>query len=221
MKLGLISKMGKISITLASSSLRRRAWISEILAGSEIILNYHELGEVEPIPNSNSEVRLQTEHACLVKAEAAASQFLEYEMKKIPSLILVSDTLVEDPDNSSVALGKPEDELIAASILIRLSGRRHKVWSSTAILDREGVGVEVKGGWRLKIWTNSSIVEFDDLDVDTMNELIQTRSWFGKAGGYDIAGMAQSFAKVVQGEEVTVLGFSCDAMAELFRRIGD
>lgn len=220
MKLGLISKMSKISITLASSSLRRRAWISEILAGSEIILNYHELGEVEPFPNSNSEVSLQTEHACLVKAEAAASQFLEDEMK-IPSIILVSDTLVEDPDNSSIALGKPEDELIAASILIRLSGRRHKVWSSTAILDRGEGGVEVESGWRLKIWTNSSIVEFDDLDVDTMHELIQTRSWFGKAGGYDIAGMAQSFAKVVQGEEVTVLGFSCDAMAELFRRIGD
>ena len=215
---GLISEMSETSITLASSSHRRRSWISEILAGSEIILNYHELGEVEPVPNSNSEDSLQTEHACMVKAEAAASQFLE-DVMKIPSIILVSDTLVEDPDNSSVALGKPEDELIAASTLIRLSGRRHKVWSSTAILDREEVGIELKGGWRLKIWTNFSIVEFDDLDENVMDELIQTRSWFGKAGGYDIAGMAQSFAKVVQGEKVTVLGFSCDAMAELLKRI--
>tara|TARA_B100000459_G_scaffold39712_1_gene19971 strand:+ start:1274 stop:1912 length:639 start_codon:yes stop_codon:yes gene_type:complete len=211
--------MSEISITLASASHRRRTWISEILANSEINLNYHELGEVEPVPNSNVEVSLQTEHACMVKAEAVASQFPEGETQ-LPSLILVSDTLVEDPDNSSVALGKPEDELIAASTLIRLSGRRHKVWSSTAILDMEVGDIELKRGWRLNIWTNSSIVEFDDLDGDLMHELIQSRSWFGKAGGYDIAGMAQSFAKVVQGEEVTVLGFSSDAMEELFNRIG-
>ncbi len=211
--------MSEISITLASTSHRRRSWISEILANSEITLNYHELGKVEPAPNSNVEVSLQTEHACMVKAEAVASQFPEGEIK-LPSLILVSDTLVEDPDNSSVALGKPEDELIAASTLIRLSGRRHKVWSSTAILDLEAGDIELKGGWRLNIWTNSSIVEFDHLDGDLMHELIQSRSWFGKAGGYDIAGMAQSFAKVVQGEEVTVLGFSSDAMEELFNRIG-
>ncbi|MBE45997.1 MAG: hypothetical protein CMB02_05040 [Euryarchaeota archaeon] len=211
--------MSEISITLASASHRRRAWISEILANSEINLNYHELGEVEPVPNSNVEVSLQTEHACMVKAEAVASQFPEGETQ-LPSLILVSDTLVEDPDNSSVALGKPEDELIAASTLIRLSGRRHKVWSSTAILDMEVGDIELKTGWRLNIWTNSSIVEFDDLDDDLMHELIESRSWFGKAGGYDIAGMAQSFARVVQGEEVTVLGFSSDAMKELFDRIG-
>ena len=30
----------------------------------------------------------------------------------------------------------------------------------------------------------------------------------GKAGGYDLAGDAGKFAKVVDGEEVTVLGFS-------------
>jgi len=211
--------MSEISITLASTSHRRRAWISEILANSEINLNYHELGEVEPVPNSNVEVSLQTEYACMVKAEAVASQFPDGETQ-LPSLILVSDTLVEDPDNSSVALGKPEDELIAASTLIRLSGRRHKVWSSTAILDMEVGDIELKRGWRLNIWTNSSIVEFDDLDGDLMHKLIRSRSWFGKSGGYDIAGMARSFAKVVQGEEVTVLGFSSDAMEELFNRIG-
>ena len=211
--------MSEISITLASTSHRRRSWISEILANTEIILNYHGLGEIEPVPNSNVEVRLQTKHACMVKAEAVSYQYSEGEIQ-IPSLILVSDTLVEDPDNSSVALGKPEDELIAASTLIRLSGRRHRVWSSTAILDMEVGDIELKTGWRLNIWTNSSIVEFDDLDGDLMHELIQSRSWFGKAGGYDIAGMAQSFAKVVQGEKVTVLGFSSDAMEELFNRIG-
>ena len=45
--------------------------------------------------------------------------------------------------------------------------------------------------------------------------MINSRSWEGKAGGYDLAGAAGKFASVVDGEEVTVLGFSNRAIDSL------
>ena len=46
------------------------------------------------------------------------------------------------------------------------------------------------------------------MEEDDIIDLIKSRSWEGKAGGYDLAGAAGKFASVVDGEEVTVLGFS-------------
>ena len=59
-------------------------------------------------------------------------------------------------------------------------------------------------------------MEFDEIGTDGMEDLIGSGSWFGKAGGYDLAGKAGSFSKVIEGEDVTVLGFS----ARAFREIG-
>ena len=48
-----------------------------------------------------------------------------------------------------------------------------------------------------------------------MDDLIRSGSWVGKAGGYDLAGKAGSFSRVVEGTDVTVLGFSCNAFSEI------
>ena len=130
-------------------------------------------------------------------------------------IILVSDTLVEDPDDERAALGKPKDESSAAFGLIRLSGRRHRVWSSTAILSRKMGDIDVGEDWRATIWTDYAIVEFEHMGEDEIIDLINSRSWEGKAGGYDLAGAAGEFASVVDGEEVTVLGFSNRAIDSL------
>jgi predicted house-cleaning NTP pyrophosphatase (Maf/HAM1 superfamily) len=75
--------------------------------------------------------------------------------------------------------------------------------------------LEVGAGWRAAIWTDFSIVEFDEIGADGMEDLIGSGSWFGKAGGYDLAGKAGSFSRVVEGEDVTVLGFSSRAFEEI------
>ena len=48
-----------------------------------------------------------------------------------------------------------------------------------------------------------------------MEELIRSESWVGKAGGYDLAGKAGSFTRIIEGEDVTVLGFSSRAFSEI------
>ena len=202
------------AILLASASERRRAMMSELseVGGKEIL--FSTLKELEPGPSASLEVNLQVEASCRHKARSAASEHVAIE-DQVAEIIVVSDTLVEDPDDCRAALGKPKDKISAASTLIRLSGRRHKVWSSTAIITRNGPGTEVGSGWHATIWTDFSIVEFDEIDAGTMEEMIRSESWVGKAGGYDLAGKAGSLTRIIEGEDVTVLGFSSRAFSEI------
>ena len=151
------------------------------------------------------------------KAEVS-QQVLEIAKKKSDAikdnlnydLIIVSDTMLADPDIDNVSIGKPSDEVDAAMMLHRLSGRRHRVWSST--------GIYFSGQW--KFFTDSAIVEIKQLSDKELVELVLSKSWVGKAGGYDLAGEMSKYAKLVDGEESTVLGIAESAM-ELLDQIAN
>ena len=200
-------------ILLASGSERRRQILSEYLEDHDTCLEFCTLREPEQEVSSGMEVDLQVESSCIGKAMAAVKE--RASEGNVADIILVSDTLVEDPDDERAALGKPKDESSAAFSLIRLSGRRHRVWSSTAILSRKIGDMSVGEDWLATIWTDYAIVEFVGMGEDEIIDLINSRSWEGKAGGYDLAGDAGKFASVVDGEEVTVLGFSNRAIDSL------
>ena len=205
------------SILLASASQRRNDWLSEFLAGGGSGIEARPLDSSEPAPSNGLDVGVQTEVTCMAKADAAAREMVISGASH--DLVIVADTLVEDPEDPLVAMGKPGDVISATAMLLKLSGRRHRVWSSTALLwppgsDKEGAEV-LHGGWSADIWTESAIVEFDDLSVDTLADLILSDSWIGKAGAYDLAGKAGSNAALVEGHEVTVLGFAPSAVDAL------
>ena len=201
-------------IILASASERRRQILSEHIEDRDTRLEFYVLKEPEQDVSSSMEVNLQVESSCIGKVKAAVKERASGR-EDVADIILVSDTLVEDPDDERAALGKPKDESSAAFSLIRLSGRRHRVWSSTAILSRRVGDIEVGEGWLATIWTDYAIVEFGQLGDEEIIDMINNRSWEGKAGGYDLAGAAGKFARVVDGEEVTVLGFSNRALESL------
>lgn len=201
-------------ILLASASERRRQILSEYLEDRDTCLEFCILREPEQEVSSGMEVNLQVESSCIKKAIAAVKEMAS-EAENVVDIVIVSDTLVEDPDDQRAALGKPKDESSAAFSLIRLSGRRHRVWSSTAILSRKIGDIRVGEDWLATIWTDYAIVEFEHMGEDDIIDLINCRSWEGKAGGYDLAGDAGKFASVVDGEEVTVLGFSNRAIDSL------
>ena len=205
------------SILLASASQRRNDWLSEFLASGGSGIEARPLVSSEPAPSNGLDVGVQTEVTCMAKAAAAAREMVISGASH--DLVIVADTLVEDPEDPLVAMGKPGDVISATAMLLRLSGRRHRVWSSTALLwppgsDKEGAEV-LHGGWSADIWTESAIVEFDDLSADTLADLILSDSWIGKAGAYDLAGKAGSNAALIEGHEVTVLGFAPSAVDAL------
>ena len=113
-------------------------------------------------------------------------------------VVVVSDTLVEDPDDEQAALGKPASREQAVAMLLRLRGRRHRVWSATM--------VHAMGNWHSSV--EFAVVEIEDFSDDALVELIESDSWVGKAGGYDLAGMMGKYAQLIEGTEPAVLGFT-------------
>ena len=76
----------------------------------------------------------------------------------------------------------------------------------------EKEGGVIEGGWIERNYTSSATVEFSDLNHDSMEELVSSESWKGKAGGYDLAGIAGKYCHLIEGEEVTVLGISAESI---------
>ena len=120
-------------------------------------------------------------------------------------VIIVADTLVEDPDDELQALGQPDSKENATAMLLRLRGRRHRVWSATMVF--------AMGQWRTSI--EHAIVEIEAYSDDAFIDLIESDSWVGKAGGYDLAGEMGAYATLVEGAESTVLGFTQESLAYL------
>ncbi len=121
--------------------------------------------------------------------------------------IIVADTLVEDPDDPLQPLGQPSNRQEAVNMLLRLSGRNHRVWTGTALIQ----------GSKVESWVESATVSIDSLDDEVLGALIISDSWRGKAGGYDFAGPMGNFATIIDGEEETVLGFT----PQLFDALGN
>ena len=89
----------------------------------------------------------QVEHTLLGKIESA-------QRECSAPLVIVADTLVEDPDDPLRPMGKPGDRREALTMLLRLSGRNHRVWTGTALIR----------GSALESWLETATVSFDSLD---------------------------------------------------------
>ena len=179
-------------VILASASQRRKQ-ILEDLNYQVIVSPLNDVDET----SSKHEVSQQVLEICHKKATAVKISS--------ESPVIVSDTMLEDPDDESIALGKPHDSVQAAMMLHKLSGRRHRVWTAT--------GLYVNQEWKFSL--ESSIVEVQPLTDQVLVDLVLSESWKGKAGGYDLAGPMADHAELVDGFESTVLGITSDALVEL------
>ena len=105
---------------LASNSPRRYALIQPLFPD----LHHEGLGGVDETPPSGP-VGEQVSAICHRKVDAVPDP--------THSLVIVADTMLSDPDEHSLSMGKPRDLAHAATMLLRLSGRLHQVWSATAV----------------------------------------------------------------------------------------
>ncbi len=179
-----------MSVWLASGSDRRFSILSKLVDD----LHASALEEVDETPPAG-DVRAQVLSICRRKAKAVP-------VNNAYDFVVVADTLVGDPDDANAAMGKPEDSAQALAMLKRLSGRRHQVWSAT--------GVCILGDWTF--FVESSVVEISELTNEELGSLIDSKSWQGKAGGYDLAGQMETYASLIDGDELTVLGFASAAL---------
>ena len=122
------------------------------------------------------------------------------------TVILSSDTLV---DLEGVALGKPESEEEAMSMLRSLSAKVHYVHT----------GVAVRRGEKVISGVASTAVIFHELTEEEMQEYVDSGEPMDKAGAYGIQGGAGKFVAGIEGDFDTVVGLSARLSSRLLSEI--
>ena len=124
-----------------------------------------------------------------------------------PPLILTADTEVSIGRR---ILGKPSGEAEAVAFLLLLSGRRHRV--TTAVCLTRGAQ-----RWTRRVETRVKFKRLSDAEVSAY---IRSGEWRGKAGGYDIRGLAAAFIPEIIGSYTNVVGLPLTETAALLQGAG-
>jgi len=106
-------------------------------------------------------------------------------------------------------LGKPRDDLEAASMLRQLSGRPHEVLT--------GVSLRTRGRELGRVET--TVVEFSPLTEADVTWYIASGEGRDKAGAYAIQGLASRFIPRIRGSYANVVGLPVAAVHELVAEI--
>lgn len=121
--------------------------------------------------------------------------------------VLAADTVVA---MGRRVLPKAEDEATARRCLLRLSGRRHRVYTAVALVLPDGTLRQ------LRVMTQ---VRFKRLSEQEIADYLASREWQGKAGGYAIQGRAAAFIPAINGSYSNVVGLPLAEVAGLLRKL--
>lgn len=94
-------------------------------------------------------------------------------------------------------LGKPQDETDLRRMLALLSGRRHHCYSAVCAIGADG---------RARTRVSDTIVAFKRLSPREVDRYVASGEGLGKAGGYAIQGLAESFVRYLAGSHSGVVG---------------
>ena len=182
-------------LILGSASPRRR----NLLAQIGVVPDEVRAAEIDETPAKGELPRAYVDRMARAKAEAIAAGPDE--------LVLTADT---DVAIGRRILGKPVDEAQAVQFLLMLSGRRHRV--TTAVCLKLGARI-----WARRVETR---VKFKRLSDAEISAYIRSGEWRGKAGGYDIRGLAAAFIPEINGSYTNVVGLPLCETAALLQGAG-
>ena len=176
--------MGKI--LLASASPRRK----EILQKAGVRFSVSVSQEEETITKSAPDEVV--EELAGKKAYAVLKQNQEEAI-----LVIGADTVVS---LDGEILGKPKDEEEAVSVLMRLQGRTHEVYTGVAVLRMEN------GEIKEHVFSECTKVEFYPVSRKEIEDYVATREPMDKAGSYGIQGAFSAYVKGIRGDYYNVVG---------------
>ncbi|NOR43050.1 MAG: septum formation inhibitor Maf [Gammaproteobacteria bacterium] len=185
-------------IILASASPRRRELLEQIG-----VLAIVQSVDIDESKKQGESVIAYVQRLAAEKAQTGC-EIIENK-NKLP--VLGSDTIIELGDS---ILGKPVDRQQAKDMLRLLSGKKHTVHTSVAI-------VTVKD---MFIATNSTQVQFKELEEDEIDGYLATGEADDKAGSYAIQGRAAQFIKNINGSFSGVMGLPLYETVQLLKRCG-
>jgi septum formation protein len=182
-------------VILASQSPRRRELLSLIGIAHEVRpAHIDETPYERELPTSHSE-RLARGKASLIAS------------REPDALVIGADTVVVIGDT---ILGKPGDAADARSMLRRLSGRTHQVYTAVAVARNEMVDSEIEG----------VAVTFRSLSEADIDAYVATGECDDKAGAYGIQGFGSTLVDRIEGDFFAVMGLPLRRLVALCERAG-
>ena len=192
--------MTLVRLVLASGSPRR----AELLRAAGFVFETR-VAEVDERVQPGETPAAYVRRLAAVKSSAVLA-LLDAPARNVAAdartLVLGADTAVVI-DNQ--ILGKPRDDVHAASMLRLLSGRSHQVMT----------GVSLRNGACEVGRVEVTRVEFAALADDEIAWYVKSGEGHDKAGGYAIQGLASRFIPRIDGSYSNVVGLPVTAVVEL------
>lgn len=185
-------------IILASASPRRRELLQQIGVSTTV-----QAVDIDESQKPGEPVLNYVQRLAMEKAQSGFTRIKNQE--KLP--VLGADTIVVV---DGIVLGKPESRQHAKKMLQQLSGRKHTVLTSLAIVTEDEAISE----------TSSSEVQFRELTEQEIDCYLATGEADDKAGAYAIQGIAAQFIKNINGSFSGVMGLPLYETAQLLEQCG-
>ena len=202
-----------MEMILASASPRRRELLAQIGLDFRICVSDAEEIVAKNVPEDIvmelSERKAEAVSGQIISGTAVDSAGAEIPLGDL--LVIGADTLVFLDGEQ---LGKPFDASDAFSMLSRLQGRCHQVYTGvTLIVIQEGKERKRKSFYE------RTLVEFYPMSREEIEEYIGTGEPFGKAGSYGIQGIGSKYVKRIEGDYNNVVGLPAARLYQELKEI--
>ncbi len=182
-------------VVLASQSPRRRELLSLVGISHEV-----QPADIDETPWPDEMPVPHAERLAKAKAHVIA-------MREPDAVVIAADTIVVI---DGAILGKPADAADARTMLRRLSGRTHEVYTAVAVARGAHVASDVV---RVQ-------VRFRALDDETIARYVDTGEPMDKAGAYGIQGYGATIVEHIEGDYFAVMGLPLTTVVDLAARLG-
>lgn len=179
----------KPRLVLASASPRRLT----LLAQAGVEPDALRPASIDEKPRAGEMPRGLVMRLARSKAETARDQIAN-DRDIADAYVLAADTIVV---TGRKIFGKPQHMEEAAAMLLRLSGRSHRVLTGICMITPDD---------KVRTKIVSTRVTFKNLSRAEIEAYIASREWRGKAGGYAIQGLAGCFIYKISGSYTNVVG---------------
>jgi len=188
--------LGERRLILASRSPRR----AEILKREKVEFKI----KIPPNLKEESSSSDPVEHVLSLSERKATS--ISHQVEE--GIILGADTIVV---LDGEIMGKPQNKKEAFSILKKLGGRMHKVYTGMTLVNRYN--------GRMISDYDLTEVKFNQLDEEKIRSYIDTGEPMDKAGAYGIQGMGGFLVENIRGSLDNVIGLPTEKLKEMLIQI--
>jgi septum formation protein len=183
-------------LVLASSSPRRRRLLEQMGLPFRVVASH--IAEHQALANPSTMAQRLAER----KAEAVHRQLSSHWVLGADTVVVLGKTV----------LGKPRDAQHAQAMLLRLSGKSHRVITGFCILNPSGQKAHGEA-----VVTRVHVKRLSEREIKAY---IATGEPLGKAGSYAIQGVGAFMVKGISGSYTNVVGLPVCALIKALLEIG-